>query len=83
MLYEHGLPLTIVQAALLTGAARRTFRTPDAPPLPPIRTLHYFLPLIEETLEYPPAPGLIEYLEGKLLPWAEAKAERPGLLDSG
>jgi hypothetical protein len=81
MLYERGLPLAIVQMALLTGAARRTFRKADALPLPPIRTLHYFLPLIEEMLEDPPAPGYIQYLEGKLLPYADAKAEK--LLHSG
>jgi hypothetical protein len=40
-LYERGVPLAVVQAALLLGAARRTFRPPDALPLPPIRTLHY------------------------------------------
>lgn len=64
----------MVHAALLLGAARRTFRPQDAFPLPPIRTLHFFLPVIEEIQDSPPAPGYLQYLEGKLRPWADAKA---------
>lgn len=75
-LYERGIPLALFQAALLLGAARRSFRRADAPPLAPIRTLHYFLPLIEEMLELPPAADYIRYLENKLLPLAEAKLSR-------
>lgn len=83
VLYERGLPLVTVQAALLLGAARRALRSQDAPPLPPIRTLHYFLPLIEEILESPLVPGYAEYLERKLLPRADAKAEKSRRLESG
>lgn len=74
-LYERGIPLAVVQAALLLGAARRTFRPPDSLPLPPIRTLHYFLRVIEEIQESPPVPDYLDYLESKLRPWADAKAE--------
>jgi len=31
-----------------------------------VRTLHYFLPVIEEVLELPPDPGYVQYLAGKL-----------------
>lgn len=75
-LYERGVPLAVVQAALLLGAARRTFRAETAPPLPPIRTLHYFLPLIEEQIEQPVTAEYLDYLESKLFPWADGKAER-------
>lgn len=74
--YERGVQLAVVQAALLLGVARRAFRSEDAPPLPPIRTLHYFVPLVEELLEEPAAPGYSEYLEHKLLSLADAKAQR-------
>ena len=73
-LYERGVPLAVVKAALLLGAARRSFRKRDAPVLPPIRTLHYFLPIVEELLEQPPATGYLEYLEHRLFPLADAKA---------
>lgn len=72
-LYERGIPLAIVQMALLLGASRRVFRSENAPPLPPIRTLHYFLPVVDELLEQPVAPGYAEYLESKLLPLADVK----------
>lgn len=75
-LYEGGVPLAVVQAALLLGASRRTFRAESAPPLPPIRTLHFFLPLVDELREQPLGADYLEYLEQKLLPWADAKAER-------
>jgi hypothetical protein len=73
-LYEHGVPLVVVQGALLLGVARRTFRPADASPLPPIRTLHYFLRVIEELQESPLPPDYLQYLEGKLQPWADEKA---------
>jgi hypothetical protein len=82
-LYERGIPLATVQAALLLGAARRAFRAENAAPLPPIRTLHYFLPLVEEVLQAPPAAGYCEYLESKLRPRAEIKVEKVWRLESG
>jgi hypothetical protein len=42
-------------------------------PLPPIRTLHYFLPVIEEVLHNAPDPGYVDYLTGKLKPFASQK----------
>ena len=48
-LYDRGIPLPIVQSAMLLVTARREFRSSDTPPLSPIRTLYYFLPEIEES----------------------------------
>jgi len=74
-LYERGVPLAIIQSALLLGAARRAFRREGSPPLPRIRTLHYFLPIVDELLEQPVAADYFEYLEKKLLPLADTKTE--------
>jgi hypothetical protein len=74
-LCEQAVPLAVVRAALLLAAARRTLRSAGLCPLPPIRTLHYFLPVIEEVLATPPDPGYVEYLAGKLHPFAQRKAE--------
>jgi hypothetical protein len=72
-LYEQAVPLPAVHAALLLAAARRTLRSSHLMPLPPIRTLNYFLPVIEEVLHNPPDPGYIEYLTAKLKPFASQK----------
>lgn len=74
-LYEQAVPLAVVRAALLLAAARRALRSHHLCPLPPIRTLHYFLPVIEEVLATPPDPGYLDYLAGKLHPLAQRKAE--------
>lgn len=65
-LCRRGVPLRAVRTALLLAAARRTFRS--GPPLPPVRTLYYFLPALEEVLTLPPEPGYLEYLAAKLQP---------------
>ncbi len=70
-LCRRGVPLKAVRTALLLAAARRTFRS--GPPLPPVRTLHYFLPVIDEILNQPPEPGYTEYLAAKLSAFASKK----------
>lgn len=65
-LYERKVPLPIAEAALLLAAARRTFRAADAPPLATIRSLHYFLPVIDELIAAPLADDYIYYLRRKL-----------------
>jgi hypothetical protein len=42
-----------VEAAFLLASLRRAARRPAAIPLGPIRSLHYFLPVIEELLRTP------------------------------
>lgn len=74
-LYARRIPLGVVEAALLLAAVRRTFRPESATALSPIRGLHYFLPVIDEILAQPPAPGYVEYLVGKLRPLTEGREE--------
>jgi hypothetical protein len=38
-----------------------------------VRTLHYFLPVVEEVLELPPDPGYVQYLAAKLQPLVAEK----------
>jgi len=70
-LCRRGVPLRTVRTALLLATARRTLRS--GPPLPPVRTFHYFLPAIEEVVEQPPDPGYVEYLASKLQPLVAEK----------
>jgi hypothetical protein len=43
-----------------------------------VRTLHYFLPVIDEVLHQPPDPGYVAYLDAKLKPLASKKTALPG-----
>ena len=65
-LYQQQIPLSLIEAAFLLATARRLLRDPNYPPLSPIRSLHYFLPVIDELLDQPPAPSYLQYLRGKL-----------------
>lgn len=65
-LHHRGVPLRTIYAALLLATARRTLRPENAAPLSPIRSLHYFLPVIEEILAAPPNPTYLDYLRYKL-----------------
>ncbi len=70
-LYHREIPLSVVEAALLLALARRTTRSPQAPPLGPIRSLHYFLPLIEEVCQQPVPTSYLLYLRMKVLSCAK------------
>jgi hypothetical protein len=59
-LYRQRVPLSAVLAALTLAAGRRIFRDFDAMPLAPIRSLHYFLPVVDEILSTPIDPGYID-----------------------
>ncbi len=61
---EHNhVSLDLIRTALLLGTARRTL---GGRPLPTIRSLHYFLPIIEEIRHQPPDPVYLRYLEQRL-----------------
>jgi hypothetical protein len=65
-LFHQNVSLEIVDAAFLLGSARRIFRDPTYPALGPIRSLHYFLPLIQEVIATQPSKDYIRYLRSKL-----------------
>ncbi len=55
-LHRRGVPLDTVTGALLLATARRLARPSDAAPLGPVRSLAYFLPVIDELIAAPLAP---------------------------
>ena len=64
--HDRNIPLPTVKDALLLASARRVLRSQDAHPLAPVRSLYYFVPLIEELLETPLPKGYSRYLERKI-----------------
>ncbi|HJY05346.1 MAG TPA: hypothetical protein VJ323_03465 [Bryobacteraceae bacterium] len=67
-LCQQQTPLETVESAFLLAIARRSSRDPALPPLQPIRSLHYFLPVIEELLATGFSPDYLQYLRRKLSP---------------
>lgn len=65
-LYQRGLSMKVVENALVLATTRRLIRPAEAPPLGTIRSLAYFLPVIEEVLELRVSPDYFEYLRYKL-----------------
>ena len=65
-LYQRGLSVQIIENALVLAATRRLIRPADAPPLSTIRSLAYFLPVIEEVLGLHVSPEYFHYLRHKL-----------------
>ena len=65
-LHERGVPAEAVENALVLAAARRSARSADAPPLMPIRSLAYFLPVVEEVLQLDVGADYFEHLRRRL-----------------
>jgi hypothetical protein len=64
--YDRVVPLSVVETSLLLASLRRLARPPGVPPLPRIRSLAYFQPVVEELLESPVPDGYLQYLRFKL-----------------
>jgi hypothetical protein len=64
--FDRGVPLDVVETALLLACLRRAVRPTDVPPLPRIRSLAYFQPVIEELRQHPAPSGYLQYLRLKL-----------------
>jgi hypothetical protein len=65
-LYVRGVPLHTVENALVLAAVRRLIRAADAPPLTTVRSLAYFMPVIEEVLETEVGEEYFQYARQKL-----------------
>jgi len=64
--HRSGITLEVVECALALGQLRRLARPPEYPKLAPIRSLYYFVPVIEEVMEKPMPEGYLEYMKCKL-----------------
>lgn len=65
-LYQRGVSVSAIENAFVLAATRRLIRPADALPLGTIRSLAYFLPLIEEVLGLRVSPDYFQYLRDKL-----------------
>ena len=65
-LYQRGVALSVIENALVLAAVRRLIRPAHAPPLATVRSLAYFLPVIEEVLDLKVSPAYFQYLRHKL-----------------
>jgi hypothetical protein len=65
-LYQRGVAVGIVENAFVLAAARRLIRPADALPLGTIRSLAYFMPVIEEVLGMRVSSDYFQYLRHKL-----------------
>jgi hypothetical protein len=63
---ERQIPLPVIETAFLLATVRRAARRPDALPLGPIRSLHYFMPVIDELLARPVPESYRTYLRSKV-----------------
>lgn len=61
--YERGISLAQIRTAVLVASGRRRDRPPEAPKLGRIRSLAYFVPVIEEFEGFEDIEGYLEYLE--------------------
>ena len=65
-LHGRGVPIEAVENALVLAAARRLARPAGAPPLTMIRSLAYFLPVIEEVLALDVASEYFQHLRNRI-----------------
>jgi len=65
-LFQRGVSVAIIENALVLAAARRVMRPADSPPLGTIRSLAYFLPVIEEVLGLRVSQDYFQHLRHKL-----------------
>ena len=65
-LYKRGVSASVIENAFVLAAMRRLMRPTDAPPLGTIRSLAYFLPVIEEVLGLRISPEYFQHVRRKL-----------------
>jgi hypothetical protein len=76
-LHERGVPLMAVENALVLAAARRMIRPAGSLSLATIRSLAYFIPVIEEVLSLNVSPGYFQHLRHTTRSNVWPKRDRP------
>jgi hypothetical protein len=74
-LFDRQIDLGLIKNAFMLATVRRLGRSSNMPALAPIRSLHYFVPIVEELLSQPLPAGYAEYLENKAHMFIQTKAE--------
>ena len=64
--YARGVSLQAVENDLVLAASRRLFRPTQAPPLGTIRSLAYFVPLLDEVLQLTVSPDYFRHLRRQI-----------------
>jgi hypothetical protein len=77
-LHQRGVPLRAAENALLLAVSRRLLHSPEAPPLGTIRSLAYFVPVIEEVLELKIGQDYFDYLRFRLSRFSPNLTNTPG-----
>jgi hypothetical protein len=72
-LHQQGVPLPLIESALLLASLRRFVRPRELPPLPRIRSFAYFQPVIAELRDQPMPDHYLDYLRLKF----QQAAQRP------
>jgi len=65
-LYQRGVPFMVIENAFVLVAARRLMRPLGSLPLNAIRSLAYFVPVIEEVTSLRVSPDYFQYLRQKI-----------------
>lgn len=65
-LHARSVDIVTIESALLLATVRRLCR-PHSTPLPPVRSLAYYLPIFDELLQHPLPDGYTDYLRSKVL----------------
>jgi len=64
--FAQQIPMNTIEAALLLASLRRLSRQGEQPPLSPVRSLAYFVPVIQELTAAPLPDEYLQYLRLKL-----------------
>ena len=66
--YDQAVTMDEIEIAFILTIARRRFRDPALPPLAPIRSLYYFVPVLAEVRANSIPVEYVSYLRHKLTP---------------